>query len=99
MKFIILILSFFTLFACSNVEQKEIRSDATITTKGMSCPMCANNIDRVLKKLPGVEDTHINLSKGVVTVQFKPGLKPSLADLKKAVEDAGFSANNAKYSQ
>ena len=98
MKYIFFIF-LFLLFSCSHVEEKEIRSDATIEAKGMSCPMCSNNIDRVLKKVPGVADAHVNLKSGLVVVEFVPGKKPSLAELAKAVEDAGFTAANAKYSK
>ena len=87
----------FLLFGCTAVEQREVRSDATIKAKGMSCPMCSNNINRVLKKIPGVADAYVNLKSGVVVVEFKAGQKPALTDLVQAVNDAGFTGESAKY--
>lgn len=96
MKYLIFI---FLFFGCTTVKQKEIRTDAIVETKGMSCPMCANNIDRVLKKNPDIDEVHINLKKGLVIVQFKSGQKPPLSVLILAVEDSGFTVENAEYSK
>ena len=46
---------------------------ATLVVFGMSCPQCANNIDRQLLRIPGVKGTTTDLGTGDVTVQLTPG--------------------------
>lgn len=66
-------------------------SSATLAVQGMSCPLCANNIDRSLLKVPGVTSAKIDLGAGTVRVTLAPGSRVRHADLHKAVEDAGYA--------
>lgn len=63
---------------------------ATLYVHGLSCPLCASNIDSVLGRVKGVDRTHVDLEKGVVHVGFKD-VHPSQADLWKAIDNAGFT--------
>ncbi|MEM9418697.1 MAG: heavy-metal-associated domain-containing protein [Planctomycetota bacterium] len=66
---------------------------ATIDAKGMSCPLCASNIDRRMQKLDGVSWTKIDLGKGQVIVGLDEDTPtPSAEDLHQAVNDAGYTA-------
>lgn len=64
---------------------------ATITATGLSCPLCANNIDSTLKKLPGVQTVDVDLNTGRITVGLFGKAKPSKASLATAVVNAGFT--------
>lgn len=65
---------------------------ATMRVNGMSCPKCANNIERQLTSLAGVESVDIDLGRGVVGVGFTPGAPhPSEAQLAKAINNTGFT--------
>ncbi|MEM1028573.1 MAG: heavy metal-associated domain-containing protein [Planctomycetota bacterium] len=66
---------------------------ATISASGMSCPLCASNIDRRLSKVDGVKWTNIDLGNGVVTVGLEADAEaPTAEDLQTAIRDAGYTA-------
>lgn len=64
---------------------------ATLTVQGLSCPLCASNVDKQLLKVPGVQDVSVDLGAGLVKVRFDPATAPSEAVLRKAVEDSGYT--------
>jgi copper chaperone CopZ len=69
-------------------------TQATLVVKGMSCPLCANNIDTQLRRLSGVTDVHIDMSTGFVTVDLlagPPSSRPTRSALAKAVANTGFT--------
>ncbi len=67
-------------------------SAAVLRVNGMSCPKCANNIDKQLTEVGGVERTHIDMGAGEVLVTFGgKGGHPSRADLARAIENSGFT--------
>ena len=101
---ITLILSASMLTACASTttstDAKNARHDmapisadsATLRVNGMSCPKCANNIERQLASLPGVETIEIDLGRGTVGVGFAPGVAhPSAAQLAGAIDNTGFT--------
>ena len=61
-----------------------------IIIQGMHCSSCASNIEKSLKKVPGVKDANVSLmtNKGFVECEDKV----SDSDLKKAVSRAGYKA-------
>jgi Cu+-exporting ATPase len=66
---------------------QEARFDFSVT--GMSCASCAANVERALKKVPGVRDAVVNLAAGRATVRYDPGLAGP-RDLAAAVRGAGY---------
>jgi copper chaperone CopZ len=62
-----------------------------LTVQGMSCPLCANNIDRSLLKIPGITSAKIDLGAGTVLVTLAPGSRVRQADLQRAIDDAGYT--------
>jgi len=65
---------------------------ARIEAKGMSCPLCASNIDRRMQKL-GIDWTTIDLGKGEIQVGLDPRKPaPTPEELQQAVSDAGYTA-------
>jgi copper chaperone CopZ len=64
---------------------------AVLTVHGMGCPLCANNVDVQLMKVPGVESVTIDLGTGHVTTAISPTNPPSEAALTKAIADSGFT--------
>ena len=67
------------------------RSDATLVVQGLSCPLCAHNLDKLLLKVDGVQSAVVNLADGTVLVGFDSARPPEAAALAKAVADAGFT--------
>jgi copper chaperone CopZ len=64
---------------------------ATLVVHGMSCPLCANNVDKQLLRVPGVQSVEIDMGDGSVRVQLADEPRPSKAQLARAVEQTGFT--------
>lgn len=65
---------------------------ATLLVYGMSCPLCATNVDQQLLTLPGVSTVNVDLSNGWVTVLLKDGAaRPSKRDLARAIVESGMT--------
>lgn len=64
---------------------------ATLNIQGMTCMGCVNSVTRVLKAAPGVTDARVTLEPAQATVQYDATLT-NPAQLKQAVEDAGYDA-------
>ena len=69
-----------------------------LTVYGLSCPLCSNNLDGQLRRIPGVANAAIDLKTGAVTVTFTDGHRVTRADLGKAVEDAGFTLKDIRLA-
>ncbi len=65
--------------------------EVVLTVHGLSCPLCANNLDGQLAKVGGVEGASIDLKTGAVTVRLAEGHSVTSGDLADAVKNAGFT--------
>lgn len=63
---------------------------ATLMVNGLSCPLCASNIDEQLARVPGVESVRVDLSNGRVQIALRDP-RPSPRALADAVENSGFT--------
>jgi len=61
----------------------------TIKVQGMTCASCVARVEKALKRIDGVVSAVVNLATEKATVEYVPGLVTQ-ADLKKAVEEAGY---------
>jgi Cu+-exporting ATPase len=59
---------------------------------GMTCAACAANIEKVLKKLTGVESVAVNFSLAKAHIEYDPFLV-SAADMISAIEGIGYTAS------
>ena len=64
---------------------------ATLVVYGMSCPLCANNVDKQLLDVPGVTGVQVDMSNGRVTVALAPDSGVSRKQLADAVQRSGFT--------
>jgi Cu+-exporting ATPase len=60
----------------------------------MTCASCVARVERALLKVPGVLSAGVNLAAQTATVEYQPGVA-SVADLRAAVEGAGYSVPEA----
>ena len=60
-----------------------------LNIRGMTCNGCVNSVRNVLQKTPGVAGVEVSLEQNRATVTYNPA-QASLAQLKAAVEDAGY---------
>ncbi|MEL7562984.1 heavy metal translocating P-type ATPase [Dehalogenimonas sp. 4OHTPN] len=59
---------------------------------GMTCAACVRHVEGALQTVPGVSMVTVNLATSRAAVEYDPS-QATLADLKKAVEDMGYSAS------
>lgn len=57
--------------------------------EGMTCAACAKAIERVSKKLPGVQDASVNFATEKLNINYDDS-KIKLSDIQNAVEKAGY---------
>ena len=62
-----------------------------LKVEGMDCEGCVKSVTRMLSGLPGVATVAVSLEKQKATVSYDPA-KSGLAELKRAVERAGYKA-------
>lgn len=61
-----------------------------LTVEGMSCGHCKSAVEKAVRGLPGVMAAEADLEAKTLQVEFDPA-KSSLAAIKEAVEDAGYT--------
>jgi len=82
-----------------STEVAQARADDTpvstgqvmLTIHGMSCPLCANNVDKSLLAVPGVTDVKVDMSTGVATVTLDGVTPVTRQQLASAVDRSGFT--------
>ncbi|MCD2256286.1 copper-translocating P-type ATPase [Lactobacillus sp. CC-MHH1034] len=67
-------------------------SECRFNIDGMMCASCAQTVEKVTKKLPGVTEANVNLTAESMQVDFDPNVTP-VAQIETAVADAGYGAN------
>jgi copper chaperone CopZ len=63
---------------------------AVIAVKGLSCPVCAHRLEKVLAKLPGAEKAQVDLGKSQAVVDFAPNSNVTDKEIGQKVRDSGF---------
>ena len=65
-------------------------TDKTLNVEGMSCGHCKAAVEGELKALPGIEKANADVDMGTVEVRYDES-KVGTADLKSAIEEAGYT--------
>lgn len=81
-----------TLFASAQFKT------GTLQAAGLTCAMCTKAINETLKELSFVQTVKADIKNSQFIIQFKEGANVDPDDLKKAVEDAGFSIAKLKLA-
>ena len=63
-----------------------------ITIEGMHCASCATNIERALKKLPGINEVVVSVLTKKATVESEKPLNQE--EVKKLVSKVGYKVTN-----
>lgn len=63
---------------------------AEARVNGLSCPLCAESLNAVMRRVEGVESVRLNLDKGTVSVRIGKA-RPTRGQVAKAIDDAGFT--------
>jgi len=72
---------------------------AVLTVHGLSCPLCANNLDGQLAKIEGVESAHIDLNTGSTVIRFSGNHRVTRLQLQAAVKNAGFTLKEIQVKE
>jgi Cu+-exporting ATPase len=75
-----------------NSEKGEKRIE--IPVGGMTCAACVRRVENALRSLDGVASADVNFATERATVKYLPS-RVSLADLKRAISDAGYTPLDA----
>lgn len=84
-----ILISSIILFA-SIIANAQI-TKAELTATGLTCSMCSKATYKQLTSIPEVDKVETDLNKTAFILHFKNGSTVNPGDLKKKVEDAGFS--------
>ncbi len=68
-----------------------IMKNASLKIEGMTCASCVAAVERSVNKLSGIEGVNVNLATEKLSAQYDPEAI-SIADIKKAVDKAGYKA-------
>ncbi|MBB5181458.1 Cu+-exporting ATPase [Planomicrobium koreense] len=66
--------------------------EKTLNVEGMTCAACAKAVERAVNKLPGVDESNVNLATEKVKVVYDEAAV-SVQDIQDAVEKAGYKAS------
>jgi Cu+-exporting ATPase len=68
--------------------------NVTLPVTGMTCANCALNIERNVKKLPGVKEANVNFASEQAAISFESE-QIQTADIIKKIQDAGYGVAKA----
>ena len=68
---------------------------AKIEINGMHCASCASNIERSLKKTPGVKSASVSLLLKKATAECEDSV--SREEIEKAVKRTGYNVKNVEF--
>ncbi len=71
-------------------------SSATLIVHGMSCPLCASNVDKQLLSIRGITSADVDMGTGAVTIKLAPGSTVTRAQLADAVDKSGFTLTEVR---
>lgn len=78
--------------AIKSIGYGVVKEKITFDVGGMTCGACAANIEKVLKKLKGVDSVAVNFSVAKAHVEYDPSLV-SVEDMISAIEGIGYTAS------
>ena len=69
---------------------------AILWVKGLACPFCVHNVDKQLKRVPGVTAVHIELETGKVVVGISGDSPATEEELRDAIGASGFTLDRVE---
>lgn len=81
----------------SIIEKTDKKKKVTLVASGLTCSMCSKAIFKSLTKLDFVEEVKVDIEKSKYILSFKSDSKVDIAQIKKAVTDAGFGVKSLVY--
>ncbi|HJH32233.1 MAG TPA: heavy metal translocating P-type ATPase [Methanosarcinaceae archaeon] len=75
-----------------------VKDNITFDIGGMTCAACARNIERVLKKLRGIDSATVNYALAKTQVEYDSS-QVSIAEMISAIEGIGYTAQPNVYKK
>jgi copper chaperone CopZ len=94
MKKIIFLISFLFIYVLSQAQVTQ----ASLQASGLTCAMCARSVYKNLEALPFIDSINTDLEKSIFKLNFKEGMEMDADQIRKKVEDAGFSVATLKVT-
>lgn len=66
-------------------------SQMSVKIDGLACPFCVYGIEKKLRSVDSISDVSIDLETGTANLALVDGKMPTLSEVRKAVEKAGFT--------
>ena len=94
------ILDFLVMFICVSLIVHTLKSKIIdVEVEGLVCDFCAQSIEKVFMKQPGVAVVYVNLDRGNVQVKMADVFEKDedgISDIRirKLFEDAGYNVTN-----
>jgi copper chaperone CopZ len=77
-------------------DQTLLSGEVVLTVYGLSCPLCASNLDQQLSRIPGVVELYPDLDTGAIRVTLADGHQVSVSTFARAIQDGGFTLQSAR---
>lgn len=71
------------------VEEEKKNKAVDMKIEGMTCAACAKAVERVVKKLDGVENISVNIATDKANISYNPS-KVKLVEIRSEIEKAGY---------
>ncbi len=98
---VVLLFGLLALCACASATPSYVlgddadvaitRSEVRVVVHGMSCPLCATNVDRAIADVPGVDKVAVDMETGDVLVSLTGSPSVTPRALAAAVASTGFT--------
>lgn len=86
---------FIVLLLMGNTASAQF-TKAELQAAGLTCSLCSKSVDAQLKKLDFIDSIHIDLAHATFILYFKKDKPVDFYQIKKSVENAGFSVSMLK---
>ena len=80
-----------TSFTTSEAAEPAPGEIVMLNVNGLVCDFCAQSVKKIFGKEEAVQKVHVDLGKGQVRVDLKPGKKMDDTTLEKLVRKSGYS--------
>jgi mercuric ion binding protein len=95
MKYLLLLITFFTFLFVGCGKHEQDVATTVIKTPSMVCGTCAKTIEKAVAGLDGITEVNADVKSKTVSVKFISS-KINLESMEKAITSAGYDANDRK---
>ncbi|MCX8055575.1 MAG: SO_0444 family Cu/Zn efflux transporter [Ignavibacteria bacterium] len=84
---VFLAMSFYRIYIRKYFQKTKEIDMITLKVKGMNCNHCVSNVTKIIQSVPGTSKVEVNLATETAIIEGNP----DLAQIKKLIEEAGYS--------